>query len=358
MKTREEKRNNSKTFIHNQVGDDNFRALFLFRLTSLNLIDTIIINGIFFEKLDEILKDENLGEDNKIRIKQQMILDNMMKIEIIIESFLVLIDSLSKGYKTIAERMTGYENSFIKFVINNINNNIYDLKKVLGLPIPSSLTLLNKEEIEFLHSDFLYGEEQFKIKITKLINFYQKFKLVYLKSKHGLTLQLGQFNSGSTKELENSSMICYDIKKEKDMPPGYITSKIENYTFDRSFTAISILTFKKELINEINEILGILKQFVDLIYQNHYTHITNLGIEYVPYIKVNDKVGLLNFKNYRETEMMEDSIRIIKNIINKTFPNMNFQDDVKVEITTNYTKKEIIDSIINNTITNIFSPNK
>lgn len=356
MKIREEKRNNSKTFIHTQVGDDNFRTLFLFRLTSLHIINTIIINGIFFEKLDEILKDEKMDEDNKIRIRQQMILDNIMKIEIIVESFLVLIDSLSKGYKTIAERMAGYENSFIKLVINNINNNSYDIQKVLGLTDPSNIASLNKEEIQFLEFDYLYGEEQFKLKIKKLIKFYQKFKLVYLKYKHGLTLQLGQYNSGSTKTLENSSMICYDIKKEKDMPPGYITSKIGNYTVDRSFTATSIVTFKKDLIKEINEILGILKQLVDLIYQNHYNHITNLGVEYVPYFRVNNKFGLLTFKNYPETEMEEDSRRIMKNIVDKTFPNMSFQDDIKMEITTNYTKKEIIDSILNNTITNIFSP--
>ena len=110
-------------------------------------------------------------------------------------------------------------------------------------------------------------ERNNSIIINKLIEFYLKFKLVYLKSKHGLTLQLGQFNSDSDRTLENSSMICYDIKRDKDMSLGYLTSKIKDETFEHSYTAISIVNFKKDLRNEINEILSILNQIIILIYE-------------------------------------------------------------------------------------------
>ena len=53
-------------------------------------------------------------------------------------------------------------------------------------------------------------------------------------------------------------MICYDIKRDRDMPPGYLTSKIKDETFEHAYTAISIVTFKKDLITEINETLVIL----------------------------------------------------------------------------------------------------
>ena len=82
------------------------------------------------------------------------------------------------------------------------------------------------------------------------------------------------------------------------MPPGYLTSKIKDETFEHAYTAISIVTFKKDLITEINETLVILNEIIILIYENHSTYISNLGSGYLPYIKRDEKIGLLTFKNF------------------------------------------------------------
>ena len=63
-----------------------------------NIILTIELYGILIEKLekDNLLKNHKRGD--VIRIKQQIVLDAILKTQILIESTLVLIHSLSVGY--------------------------------------------------------------------------------------------------------------------------------------------------------------------------------------------------------------------------------------------------------------------
>ncbi len=70
------------------------------------------------------------------------------------------------------------------------------------------------------------------------------------------------------------------------MPPGFIKAKIThtNYPINNSFNALSILTFRQELISEITEILSILKEVITTIYKNNEAFIINCGVDYLHYL--------------------------------------------------------------------------
>ena len=77
-----------------------------------------------------------------------------------------------------------------------------------------------------------------------------------------------------------------------------------------------------------------------------------MGSGYLPYIKRDGKIGLLTFKKFLENEIIDDNKRIMKSIVDKIFPNMYVQN-IQLEINTKFENKDIINSILKNTVTNI-----
>lgn len=139
-----------------------------------------------------------------------------MKIEILIESTLVLVHSLSSGYYTVAQDMTFYDFKLLYSIIEKIRDKDYNMRRILGLPDLSTLSL-SPEEKSYLKRDFNECEVKAWNALNKLAEFYEKYRLIYGKSKHGLTIQSGHAFGWSTvaPDFEKSLLICYDRKKLK-----------------------------------------------------------------------------------------------------------------------------------------------
>ena len=342
MITLAEKKERAYSFVCEDFGILNYRTIFLFNQNSQNIISTIIHYGNLIEKVDEMMAGD------VIRIKQQIILDAIIKTEILIEGLLVLIHQLSENYNTIAKGMAYYENRLVSQIIENFESGKYCIQKILGLPNISQLPLEEKEK-EFLTIDFSYGTSLFVESIKKVIGFYQKFKIVYLKSKHGLTLQLGNFDKQGGKNLENSSAIFYDIKRIKDMPPSHITVRIQEPIANLdTFNAVSVVCFGPRLVKEINGILSTLRQVITLIYNNNEIMIKNCGEGYLPYTT---RDGRLMATTFRLLESDKDQ-KTLSTIWSKILPNMNTQE-IELTINTKYTNPDVIESINKNTVTNM-----
>ena len=93
----------------NKFGIETFSVIHNFGLSVDRNISTLEAYGNLFDNLN---KNELVSKSNTrhvTSIKQQIILDAIMKTQIIIESTLILIHSLSIGYHQVAMNMTYYD---------------------------------------------------------------------------------------------------------------------------------------------------------------------------------------------------------------------------------------------------------
>jgi hypothetical protein len=180
----------------NKFGMDAWMTIAYFAQNVHNIISTIELYGILIEKLERDILPRNYNAADVIRLKQQIVLDVILKTQILIESTFVLIHSLSKGYHTVAMNMTYYDMNLVNSIIEELRKNKklmnykYNIRKVLGLPNLKFLSLSSKER-NFLDKDFRGFESDYLQALKRLVSFYDRFKIVYAKSKHGLTFMAG-----------------------------------------------------------------------------------------------------------------------------------------------------------------------
>lgn len=198
----------------NEFGIDAWITITFFAQNAHNIISTIELYGNLIEKLekDNLLKNYDAG--GVIRLKQQIVLDVILKTQILIESTLVLIHSLSEGYDTVAKNMTYYNmdlvNSLKKELRKNkkLKNYKFNMRKVLGLPNLKFLCLTSNEK-KFLNKDFERFQSNYLEALKRLISFYDKFGIVYGKSKHGLAFITGGLSNKEITALDDSVFQCY-----------------------------------------------------------------------------------------------------------------------------------------------------
>jgi hypothetical protein len=322
MLTIGEKRNGYQSFIRSdKFGTNTWTTIQLFQLNRHNILLTVHLYGVLIKRLDEGDIPHNLPKAEVVRVKQHIFLDIIMKIEILIESTLVLAHSLSSGYHTVAHNMTFYDFRLLHSVIENIRRRKYDIRKILGLPDLSTLAL-NAEEKSYLEKDFSECGVKAWHALNKLAEFYEKYRLVYGKSKHGLTIQSGHAFGWSSfaPDFDKSLLICYDRKKQKqDMPKGYHTILPKKDEYDGFYNAVSYLKFNQCLITELSVIQSILRDIISVICSTHMAFATNCGEGYLPYVIKDEKIGV----NFCIMSPNSEDEEISKKIAEKIIPNMN-----------------------------------
>jgi len=266
MITREEKRAKCESFIKsNNFGLDTWMIIHHF-LTNANIVLYTI--KLYHDSVKNVDKSEivgNLGQQNLLRIKQHVILDMVIKLVILIEIILVLVDALSTGYyKSIPEKLTYYSFESVYQYIEKITNNKYNWRKILGLAQLSKLPI-SKDEKNYLFKDYQRNYAMIKEALTKFAEFYDKFRIIYGKYKHGLTIQSGLiYHSDEILKLEKSILVCYDRRQKTRMPKSYIES-IPSRDYDNYFNAIGILSFNQQLLSEINSMTDDLIRLLQII---------------------------------------------------------------------------------------------
>jgi hypothetical protein len=132
------------------------------------------------------------------------------------------------------------------------------------------------------------------------------------------------------------------------MSLGYITVRRPNLDVGRdSFNTVSVVCFGPRLIEEINEILSIMRNITTLIYTNNEIMVKNCGEGYLPYV-MNDQ-GQVSITSFRKVDSDKDRNMLFA-IQEKIVPNLN-TEEVELKINTKYTNLEVIKSINNNTVT-------
>jgi hypothetical protein len=364
MLTRQYKIDHALDFINSsKFGNDTYKTITLFNLNLHYALLSIKLNGIVQKRLDDGDIQSTLSGDDILKVKQTMTLDVIMKIEILIESTLILIDALCRGYKYVPQMMTKYHFNLIPKIIKNIQKKRYNLRKIMGLPRIDTLPV-SQEEKKFLGILFSESSQSLHDTLIELIAFYKEFSILYGKSKHGLTFILGLKTSSNLKSEPNilnsdrRLIQISDRKKKSELPPGYIVSSPENQTFNFSnsyFNTISFVQYGKLLFDKIIRINSILKQAVSFICDNHLTFGANCGENYLPFERKERKVGVrmfgINWDHDTEVKLLE--------IFGKILPSMNVND---FDLTTVFEAKSpspsIVESVNKNVVTNIWLSKK
>lgn len=90
MLTRKDKIDNFQSFIKSKnFGIDTYKTIYLFNQNALFSVQTVNLYGLLLKKLDKDIPN-SFSDNQLVRIKQMVILDVLMKMEILIESTLAL----------------------------------------------------------------------------------------------------------------------------------------------------------------------------------------------------------------------------------------------------------------------------
>lgn len=359
--------NNYYSFIKsNKFGEDTWRTLHLFGYNITLSINTIELYLVLIKRLDEGDIDiSSIPKDNQIRIRQHIYLDMIMKVEILIESTIVLIAALSKGYRYVPTNMTNYEINFVYETVKKIRKKSKDLnmRVILGLPNPSKLPL-NRQERRLLLDLYEMNYEYFWNRFQNLVDFYDKFRIVFGKSKHGLTMQTGigmvlnEETPGTyiqPAEFNKSSLVCLDKRRRSEMPSGSFFAQSDDiYAGDR-FNVITIVNFKDTLMTHLKRTMRELKTTVTYICQNHMTYATNCGEGYLPHDPNSEAPNEVVTKFYSESGLSADDKEKYQKIFDKIVPSMN-KRGLGTYVSGEYKNlsDKITESLLNEPVTNIW----
>ena len=328
MLTRDQKIQNANSFIRKSFGIDTYETINRFNINTHYSFLSIRLYGILIKRLDKGDIPNNLSKQDLLCVKQNIILDVIMKTEILIESTLVLFHTLSTGYyPSVPMNMAYYDFKLIHPIIEKIKKKKYNMLKILGLPNLKTLPISISEK-KFLRKLFLdFGNYCYET-LEKVSNFYERYRIIYGKSKHGLSIRLGLnqvLNPQSEPEIEfNESILeAIDRKKKTDMPTGCIISHPKNQTGDVNlgfYNTCSILKFGDKLLDEIIRTNTFLKEVIEFVCQNHLIHAINCGESYLPLIKRKGRIGMAI---YSKKKLSEEDSNQAGDIFKKIFPLMN-----------------------------------
>ena len=114
--TPEERRANCESYIDSdEFGRDTWVTLTVFNENVNNVIVTMRLYYDLLRYLDQGFLPANLPQQPMLRIKQHIVLDLILKVQIIVESSLVFPYELSNGYSMFSRRMARY-------TLDHVNN--------------------------------------------------------------------------------------------------------------------------------------------------------------------------------------------------------------------------------------------
>ena len=214
---------------------------------------------------------------------------------------------------------------------------------------------LSFEEKKFLNDDFKRFEVDCLKRLKKMTSFYDKFRVIYGKSKHGLVFVSADTSTPEKIDFDGSLLQCFGRIRNEDKRPkasitlsSFSTSPSVNYKF---FDFVSILKFDKKLIDEINSTLSDLKELVSFITTNHLAYALNCGKGYLPYSKRDGKRYMLTS---RKAQIQKEK-SIIKSIAMKNLDKF-YLPRVEHIVTNNYNNPKIAESLDKERITNVIIP--
>jgi len=224
---------------------------------------------------------------------------------------------------------------------------------------------LEENEVRLLQGFYQRAEDNAVEHIRKLADFYDKFKTVYNKYRHGLIIRTGSTRTDNNNDdndsngafrLEDSSLEALDFKSADDLPKGCkIVDKDVNNLVPGMFNALSHVNFGPKLIREVCTTVDIAQKIVHYVCDNHKRYAMNCGQSYLPITFKEDGRPYLSFLLPDDT-LTDEERRLLDSIANKVLGKMNIQPELTVEEFTykNGKKDNLVQAMLDNTVTNVF----
>jgi len=355
MLTEAEKLSKRDDFIKSdQFGSSTYLILMTFRHNTLGILSTIGIYGKLIEKLsDKSCIDHTMKDNETVAVKQYIMLNILSWLISIIEGLFVLIHSLSENYTSVNQNMTHYRTDLVWSIIKNIKARKYNFEKILALPSVKNLNLDISEQ-ELLQTVYDGTQRTIYEILDSLVDFYEKYNIVYNKSKHGLMFFPGGFMPDTEKKFETSSLSAYDRRQEKDMPSNYFKAR-PSEDYQKWFNVETHVNFNSKLFSQIGTLIENLKELSRYVTEANLNFANNCGQGYLPHYRPEEgKVMLLFFPDKEITEKEKSTLDSIQA---KIIPNM-VVSDYAIHIRHNFTKEELQKSVKESPITNIFMVNE
>lgn len=322
MKPLEEKKKEWEFFTaSDEFGNSTFSILSRFRTNVVFIIRIVELYGMLPTKLDENTIPHEMEESQLTVIKQLIIMDALSRVMAIIEATLILIFGLSKGYKELLKILTRYELTMIDSAIVSIGKREYNMRKILGLP-EISLLSLNKEE-GMMGRSYQQTIDTVYEALKKCIIFYDKYKIIYGKSRHGLTFWPNMILTPPKQgmPMPDPYILAFDKREKHTMPKDTIFTKIMKNRDDWHNT-MSFLKMSEELFSEVNGVLHDIDTLVNFIVTNHILYAENCGQDYLPSM-VGEKNQLMIGMIFGQGITNGDKV-IYEHIKSKLMPNMHY----------------------------------
>lgn len=353
MLTESEKLAQRDTFVKSTFGLGTFHTLFMFKQNSLGILSTVGFIGNLIEKInDKNTFPTKLNDEQLIQIKQYLVVDIISKLLTIIEGLLVLIHSLSIDYDTTTKNMIKYPQGLVWDIIHDLNQDKYDFEKIMALPPVDDLPLTNEEK-NGVKNFYQKSNSCVKESLKVLGEFYQKYNIVYNKSKHGLSLSpLGFLENQKDRTFANSSLSAFDHKNNEDlMPKNYHVVTPDDNSDAVWFNVESRLNFNKKLFGEIGDAINNLEALCSTVVDNHLTYANNCGQNYLPVHTTTPGKYSISFLN--TTSMTEKEIKLLEILNQKVLKDM-LVNPIEYNMRRTYTKKSLIEVLTNDPVINIF----
>ncbi len=288
MKTIQEKSQQCRSYIENEVGLDSWLLLKMYETNSWDILNSISLN-LHLVQSEDFIKNANLfpvksPESDLIRIRQHLLLDVIMKIEILIETFLVLLYSLDGNYKGLPANLVRYPQRLVYSTINRIRSRDFPPPNFIYFGISPRLKCCQytDKEKEFLFTRYQSIDNFYYEIANRICNFYENFLIIYFKSKHGLIIIPEIVAPGTETTFKNSSLVCLDNTNKKYLKGEYFESPLNS----DNFNTLAYLNFNDRLLKEIEGIIYDLKKIISDACILIKKRIINCGESYFPINKI------------------------------------------------------------------------
>lgn len=287
MKSLVEKEKEFESFILSQnFGKSTYLVLTRFEFNFRYVIRTMELYHVVLARIDQGDFKTNANEIQLRRTKQFVILDILSRLMAATESLFILLYALQSNYSQLPIIVTRYPFSQIDGLIKKIKERNLPMQKILGFPNLKTLNL-DKGKRRLFHERYEKTYESVYKSLNELADFYEQYKIMYGKSRHGFSFFPDM--SIDSKNTEDKSDIRYifafDRRQKNQIPPNTFTSEFKAENLDW-FNTVSILKISPLLLDKIKRLMKILEDLVKSIINNHLSYAENCGEDYVPSIKI------------------------------------------------------------------------
>jgi len=304
------------------------RIASLFVLNVKQIGHLIELSGIIIDKLEKGEIKHTMNKEQLLRMKHLILLDALARTIVIVEGTIALCSVLSQqsaSMRDVAHCMTSYSQDKIDSFMKGLDRGKISIWRLAGFPELGELQKrcgLGSDERMLMHKLLENSCKAVQKALGDIVRFYQVNRVFHGKFKHGLTFLLGL--TGGLPQDESLSSVSVAFDRRNKAPPVYIPATSKPPVGYEWFNTMSILPYRQETFERINQTLSDTTKLVSYMVNNHLMRVVNQGECYLPYQKQPD--GTWKLEIYVDKQLTQREQEEFDSIIKKIEPHVRCVD--------------------------------